>query len=43
MISGTILIQAAEAASVRGFFNDWYPVFGVFFMAALLGVFILIY
>jgi cell division protease FtsH len=43
MISGTILIQAVETASVRGFFNDWYPVFGVFFMAALLGVFILIY
>jgi cell division protease FtsH len=43
MISGTILIQAVETASVRDFFNAWYPVFGVFFMAALLGVFILIY
>jgi cell division protease FtsH len=43
MISGTILIELAAAASLRGFFNDWYPVFGVFFMAALLGIFILIY
>jgi cell division protease FtsH len=43
MISGTILIQALTSASLRGFFVDWYPVFGVFFMAALLFVFILIY
>jgi cell division protease FtsH len=43
MISGTILIEALTAASLRGFFTDWYPVFGVFFMAALLAVFILIY
>jgi cell division protease FtsH len=43
MISGTILIETVVAASLRGFFSDWYPVFGVFFMAALLAVFILIY
>jgi cell division protease FtsH len=43
MISGTILIETLVAASLRGFFSDWYPVFGVFFMAALLAVFILIY
>ena len=43
MISGTILIEAVESASVRSFFTEWYPVFGVFFMAALLAVFILIY
>jgi cell division protease FtsH len=43
MISGTILIEAVTGASMRAFFTDWYPVFGVFFMAALLGIFILIY
>jgi cell division protease FtsH len=43
MISGKILIEAVVAGSLRGFFTDWYPVFGVFFMAALLVVFILIY
>ena len=42
-MTSTILIQAAETASLRVFFTDWYPVFGVFFMAALLAVFILIY
>ncbi|MDP9276907.1 MAG: AAA family ATPase [Actinomycetota bacterium] len=39
----TPLIQPTGGVSVRGFFTDWYPVFGVFFMAALLGIFILIY
>jgi cell division protease FtsH len=28
------------AASIQGFFFDWYPVFGVFFMASLLLVFL---
>jgi cell division protease FtsH len=39
----TILIQAVESASFRDFVNEWYPVFAVFFMAALLLVFVLIY
>jgi cell division protease FtsH len=43
MSSGTVLIEAVLSASLRGFFTDWYPVFGVFFMAALLFVFVLIY
>jgi cell division protease FtsH len=42
MNSGTTLIGLI-GADIRTFFNDWYPVFGVFFMAALLAVFILIY
>ncbi len=42
MISGTTLIGLI-GADIRTFFSDWYPVFGVFFMAALLAVFILIY
>jgi cell division protease FtsH len=43
MNSITILTDAFLQASLRDFFTDWYPVFGVFFMAALLAVFILIY
>jgi ATP-dependent Zn protease len=39
----TILTDALTTADIRGFFTDWYPVFGVFFMAALLAVFVLIY
>jgi cell division protease FtsH len=31
------------AADLNNFFFDWYPVFGVFFMAALLVVFIMIF
>ena len=30
------LIQALPAGDIKGFFFDWYPVFGVFFMFALL-------
>ncbi len=43
MSTATILIQAVDSTGLRNFFSDWYPVFGVFFMAALLAVFILIY
>ncbi len=43
MISGTLFIQAVTSESLRAFFTDWYPVFGVLFMAALLAVFIAIY
>src|SRR6478609_3962606 len=34
------LIQALTAGDIKGFFFDWYPVFGVFFMFALLAVFV---
>jgi cell division protease FtsH len=34
------LTQALPAGDIKEFFFDWYPVFGVFFMAALLGVFV---
>lgn len=43
MTSITTLTGALAEATIRDFFSDWYPVFGVFFMAALLFVFILIY
>jgi cell division protease FtsH len=43
MIPGTILIEALTTASIRGFFSDWYEVFGVVFMAGLLAIFLLIY
>jgi cell division protease FtsH len=33
------LIQALSAGDIKGFFFGWYPVFGVFFMACLLFVF----
>jgi hypothetical protein len=28
------------AADIQSFFFDWYPIFGVFFMSALLVVFV---
>jgi cell division protease FtsH len=34
------LFQAMPVGDVKGFFFDWYPVFGVFFMFALLAVFV---
>ena len=34
------LLQAIPAGNIREFFFDWYPVFGVFFMFALLMVFV---
>src|SRR6476659_3920871 len=34
------LLQAIPAGNIREFFFDWYPVFGVFFMFALLTVFV---
>jgi cell division protease FtsH len=34
------LIQAFTAGDIKGFFFDWYPVFGVFFMAALMLIFV---
>ncbi len=34
------MIQAITASSIQEFFFDWYPVFGVFFMAGLLFVFL---
>jgi cell division protease FtsH len=34
------LLQAIPAGNIREFFFDWYPVFGVFFMFALLLVFV---
>jgi cell division protease FtsH len=43
MISGTTFLYAVTGGSLRAFFTDWYPVFGVFFMSALLAVFIAIY
>ncbi|MFI5028506.1 MAG: hypothetical protein ACHQCF_05940, partial [Solirubrobacterales bacterium] len=33
------LIQALPAGDIKEFFFDWYPVFGVFFMFALLCIF----
>jgi cell division protease FtsH len=43
MISGTTFVYAVTSTSLRAFFTDWYPVFGVLFMSALLAVFIAIY
>ena len=43
MSTATIFIQAFDSVGLRAFFDEWYTVFGVFFMAALLGVFLLIY
>jgi cell division protease FtsH len=43
MTSISTFTSILVAATVRDFFTDWYPVFGVFFMAALLAIFILIY
>ena len=34
------LIQALPVGDIKGFFFDWYPIFGVFFMFALLTVFV---
>jgi cell division protease FtsH len=34
------LLQTLITGDIKGFFFDWYPVFGVFFMAALLIVFV---
>ena len=34
------LIQTLIAGDIQGFFFDWYPVFGVFFMFSLLLVFV---
>jgi cell division protease FtsH len=34
--------QQLPAADLKGFFVDWYPVFGVAFMAGLLGIFMLL-
>jgi cell division protease FtsH len=34
------LLQALIAGDIKGFFFDWYPVFGVFFMFLLLVVFV---
>jgi cell division protease FtsH len=35
-----LIVQAFQANEVKSFFFDWYPVFGVFFMFALLLVFV---
>jgi len=34
------LIEALQASEIQSFFFNWYPVFGVFFMAGLLFVFL---
>ncbi len=34
------LVQALTATEIQNFFFDWYPIFGVFFMFALLIVFV---
>ena len=34
------LFQALPVGDIKEFFFDWYPVFGVFFMFALLVVFV---
>jgi cell division protease FtsH len=43
MTLSQLLIYALEGAEIQDFFLEWYPVFGVVFMAALLIVFVLIF